>query len=556
MSAESQPRDGSRAWLVSAGLFAGLVVYLTLRELGSTAYDDSYFFQRFAIHFLDHGSFAWNVEDGPVYGSTSQLFQLVATLVTAVTRSHFVVAIRVINAVALCVLGGVLVRWCGRATQTPWHGHALALLGLGTPMVLTTVITGMETAIALALLAAVLTRMVPPQGDARSSMSPIVAAGLTVLVYLCRPDAAVIPFVVFVAMTGSRPAYLAWLGGMLGLVLLAAWGYYGTPLPLPFYMKTLALQTYGEHFVGLGWHEKQLHFGLTLALAAPLLWVVARSSSIRRASTIALALGILALWGYHLSATNEIMGYRGRFYVPGVVALTMAAARAWDGLSAWRSTVVFVAVWATAVAVAYHSGAIPNHEGFFISTVAWPAYAGTVIAGAAMALLPERGPAWTRLAVVFLAAASGTIGWKPPRSVHAPDDRLVMRRHSREVTTVRGIFDVARCLPSDEPVYHSEMGVTGVVLIDRRVVDLAGIVSKGPGIEGKSFETLCRADHPSAIFLPHRNYQAINAEIRRSPCFAEYVRVVDRSSSPLYVRSDHHEAFMNCAADVHRWRAR
>lgn len=555
MISDPQPDEtGSRSWLVGTGLFAVLVVYVTLRELGSTAYDDSYFFQRFAIHFLEHGVFAWNLEDGPVYGSTSQLFQGLATLVTAGTRTHFVVAIRVVNAVALCGLGAVLMRWCSRATSNPWHGQALALLGLGTPMVLTTVITGMETAIALALLAVVLTKMVPAHRDAASPMSPAAAAVLTVLVYSCRPDAAVLPFVAYAGSAALRreipKAYLAWLAGSMVVVLLSAWAYYGTPLPLPFYMKTVGLQSYGEHFVGLGWHEKQLHFGLMLAFAAPLVFIVATG----RRRGLALALAVAALWGYHLSATNEIMGYRGRFYVPGVVALVMAAAQAWDGFVARRSTVAFVVVWIAAVVVAYRSAAIPTHEGFFISTVAWSAYAGTVVAGAAILVLPDRIPAWSRLAIAFIAIFAGTIAWKPPRSIHAPDDRTVMRRHAREVTTVRGIFDVARCLPSDEPVYHSEMGVTGVVLIDRRVVDLAGIVSKGPGIEGKSFQTLCEADRPAAIFLPHRNYKAQNAEIQAAPCFADYVRVVDRSSSPLYVRRDHHDAFLQCATDVHRWR--
>jgi|GEM_PF-1598728 len=559
MTDNRQPDEiGSRAWLVGTGLFAVLVAYVTLRELGSTAYDDSYFFQRFAIHFLEHGTFAWNLEDGPVYGSTSQLFQLVATAVTAATRTHFVVAVRIVNAVVLCGLGAVLMRWCARATKTTWHGQAIVLLGLGTPMVLTTVITGMETAIALALLAVVLTRIVPARGDGPSSMKPSVAALLTVTVFLCRPDAAVIPFVAYVGSTGLRrewpKAYLVWLAASMALVLATAWAYYGTPLPLPFYMKTVGLQTYGEHFVGLGWREKQLHSGLTLAFSAPLVWIVATGKP--RGPTLALTLAVVALWGYHLSATNEIMGYRGRFYVPGVVALVMAAARSWDSLSRSRATLAFALVWAVAVVVAYRGGSIPTHEGFFISTVAWPAYAGTLVGGVAVLVVPARAPAWSGLAIVFVASLAGTIGWKPPRSIHAPDDRRVMRRHAREVTTVRGIFDVARCLPSDEPVYHSEMGVTGVVLIDRRVVDLAGIVSRGPGIEGKSFQALCEADRPAAIFLPHRNYKAQNAEIRASECFADYVRVVDRSSSPLHVRRDHHDAFLQCATDIHRWRRR
>lgn len=554
----------SRSCAVAVALYAVLVGYLTVRDFGATAYDDSYFFKRFALNALDHGVFAWNVDEGPIFGSTSQLFQLVATAVTAVTRTHYVVAVRGLNAAALVVAYVLLARWNGRATNHPAHGHALALVALGSPIVVATVLTGMETAITLALLSWVLTRLLDARDDAELTVAPWHAAALTVAVYLCRPDAAVIVgSVVLVRALGRRTlplAYLAWLTGGMVVVVAACWAYYGTPLPLSFYMKSLALNPYGAHMMGLSWDGKQAHFGITLAFSAPLLWVVVRSGTLRdRGATLALLVGVLALWAYHLMATNEIMGYRARFYLPAVVALGMAAARSWDAFVAreragtrWP-TVAMVVLWIAAVVVGYWTKTLPTHEGFFISQVPWVAYAGTMLAAAFVVLwLPGGSPGlgpW----VVTVALGAGLVGWKPPGKVDAPNDRQVMHRHARQVTTVRGIFDVARCLPADRSVYHSEMGVTGLVLLDRRVVDLAGIVSRGPGIDREPFQVACQRDQPAAIFLPHRNYRRLNAEIEASACFSDYARAVKRSSSPLYVRREFFDGFMACATEPQRY---
>lgn len=51
------PRSGSKVrWLLVVALYAVLVAYLSLRDFAATAYDDSYFFKRFAINAIEHGS--------------------------------------------------------------------------------------------------------------------------------------------------------------------------------------------------------------------------------------------------------------------------------------------------------------------------------------------------------------------------------------------------------------------------------------------------------------------------------------------------------------------
>lgn len=64
-------------------------------------YDDADFLKHFALNFLRDGVFAWNVSDGPVHGNTSQLRQLVVTVITAIDPPHTVALTRIVLALAL-----------------------------------------------------------------------------------------------------------------------------------------------------------------------------------------------------------------------------------------------------------------------------------------------------------------------------------------------------------------------------------------------------------------------------------------------------------------------
>ncbi|MEM9452860.1 MAG: hypothetical protein AAGF11_01690 [Myxococcota bacterium] len=554
--ADTQAPSPARTWIPVAGLYAALAAYLLVREIGVPIYDDGYFFKRFALHALEHGVYAWNLEDGAVYGCTSQIFQLLATLAAAITHTHYVVAIKVLCALSLAALGALLMRWCTLAAHSH-RGSLIALLALGSPLVLTTVLTGMETASTLLGLAAVLMAMVGPEGH--RALSARWAALLTVLVYLCRPDIALVPVVVYVVPSLLRREFPSrFLGTLAGAMLVTLVGlglYYGTPLPLSFFMKTLGLQPYGDELFALGRADKQIHFGATVAFATPLVYLAMHR---RDPTNLALLAATGALWAYHLTMTNEIMGYRARFYVPGLVPLCMAAARsdeAFRDRGHRRATLGLLVGLAAAIAVAYARDWIPTPRSDYLGRLAMPSYAGAV-ASAGWLLLPR---SWSRprldLSIMGLLAIASVLGWKRPVQFQVRSDAALMRVHARQVTTVRGIFDVARCLPEAKTVYHSEMGVPGLVLWRTRVVDLAGILSDHL-VYGESFETICERDRPEAIFLPHRNYRRLNAEIRRSPCFASYRKVVDHSASPLHIREDLVEPFLGCATDVQRWQER
>ncbi|MEM7152172.1 MAG: hypothetical protein AAF799_04980 [Myxococcota bacterium] len=559
MSSTRPPWRLATPSFAAVGLLATIVVFLFVRELGTPVYDDAYFFKRFALNAIEHQTLAWNLADGPVHGCTSQAFVVVAIIAALFSHTHYVVVIKGIGAASLMLAGGLLARWGARHAPEGSPAPMLVLLGLGSPLALSTVLSGMETAMTMAVLAGVLVVMLRPGTEPDDGPSPLVAALLTALVYLCRPDVAVVPAVVYAGhawrATGRLPwRYALMLAASIGVVWAALWAYYGTPLPLSFYMKTAGVQSYGEFMMNAAAEQKQLHVGLTLLFAAPLLWIAGHR---RDPINVALLAAVASLWAYHAGFTTEIMGYRGRFYAPGFIPLTMAAMR---GHAAFVErgrrglAVGLLLVLTVVMVIGYRQHWVPSSQDDPLSQVLWPSYAGLGLGAAWVMLASPRIGAHIQGLGLGAITIAAVLGWKPPALSPLRADHQLLRRHDRQVTTTRGIFDVARCLETPT-VYHSEMGVTGLVLFRSRVVDLVGLLSDNR-LRGESFEQQCQRDQPEAIFLPHRGYRDLNAEIQRSSCIGDYQRVVDRSSSPLHIRRDLVAGFMACARDVQRFRAR
>ncbi len=548
------PAHGVVTWALSRryhSVIALLSVYGFFAYLDAPGYDDSYFFKRFALNFLEHGVFAWNVADGPVHGSTSQLFQAIATLVSALVPEYHVIGVKVFNAACFFGLGWGLVDACEQAAADS-GALLLCLVALTSPVLLAPLYTGMETALALLLLCLCLRWMVRLLEERPLSIgrSEHLAALFTALVYLCRPDAALIPGAFFVLSNVLQRRvpwrYVVTLGALMGVLLLLFRWYYGTALPLPFYVKTQATHA-------LDWQAKLIHMGTVLSFAAPFCWLAwRRADAITRSLFAAAALFVL----YHGASTDEVMGYQGRFYAPSLVPLVLASARSWRTFLYERRrvpTVLFLLLWAAFLVAGYRASWIPNMSDP-AEQIPWPAYAGAAIAGAAillMSLLPvERR--WRGIAIPVLAL--GLVGWLPPQDAEWRDDQEMVEVYASRVTTLRGIFDVARCLPDAQNVYHSEMGVAGVVLMRARVVDMVGLLSEEVALAKRPFQEYCSRDRPEAIFLPNPSYGELTHIVSSSRCLKGYTRMVRSSATPLFVRKDLADSFRACAKDIWRWR--
>lgn len=539
-----------RIRVVVALLFALDVVYLLLRDLDLVPYDDAYFFKRFALNFSEHGSLSWNVGDGPVHGLTSQLYGAFALVLRWAAPAHFVLAGKIF---AACCL--IACFWRLTREVRSLAGLAVVLLTLANPLVTSVLHTGMETALTLLVLSASLVSVMR-HAERPRPREPLRAAAWCILVYLCRPDAALIVASAFLLLSrrAQRVRFVLLLAGLLAVWLALCKLYYGTALPLSFYAKTLGQSPYAAALRRLGGAEKRLHFATWLVIATPLL-----ALSRPRESRVAWALGWsgAAFVLYHLLLTTEIMGYRARFYVPALVPFGLAALSSVPRLD--RETTQRKLAWLTLgaclAAASYVLHLLPPPSGDVLERVPVIAYVAQLALACCACFEAEltsqlRGAALPALASLSLFMS---VAGRPPRRGLLLNDEQFLARSSASVTTTRGIYDLARCLPLRN-LYHSEIGVPGLVLPRVRIVDLAGLMSEELALQHPAFDAYCGRDRPEALYLPHKTYIEQNREIAASVCLRSYTRVISRSASPLYVRNDLLVRFQSCARDAPRWR--
>jgi hypothetical protein len=524
------------------------------------AWDDSYFFKRIGLNILEHGSAAWNVADGPVYGNTSQSFQLVALVPLLIAADHYIAIIKLLSALSLVGLFAMYVR----ATRTLVADGSpaeralalgVALLAASAPYVLLLVHSGMETCLAFVVIA--INLLAIRRGAAtRRDAAAVVAS--TVLVYLTRPDAVAISLVSLALYHGLRDRRVPWRILLLcGLALAAVLGlsqlYFGTPFPLAFYLKSRALTVYTADFVRLDHVYKVRNLLGLLVMAAPLVYVAAHG----RSAWTAAMLACFALFSvYHYFSTIEVMGSYARFYLPGLVPLALAAIEAAPRLrqrSRPLVAILFCALYALGVFCLYRYRLIYDVKNQLISRVYGDLYVGYALAAIVLLVGARlRAAAVAALAGVPILIAAVT-GLPAPRP-RLLSDRELLDRHIERPTTLRGIRAVEACIPQPLHLYHTEIGVPGVLFHDSTVTDMAGLMDTQIALHGMDFDARCTRDRPEVIFLPHRNYRSLRDQIARGTCIRDYQRVVRDSSSPLYIRKDLIADFLPCARRVgDRW---
>jgi hypothetical protein len=104
----------------------------------------------------------------------------------------------------------------------------------------------------------------------------------------------------------------------------SAW-FYGTALPLAFYVKQAAFNPCGAEAMSITAEAQRLRFSVFLLTGAPLFAV---GCLMRDRINLVLLSSVVAFEAYHLALTLDIMGMHGRYYVPALPLLAVAAARA------------------------------------------------------------------------------------------------------------------------------------------------------------------------------------------------------------------------------------
>lgn len=333
-------RWAAPAW----ALLAAVGVFLVFRDAG---FDDPYITYRYAANLADGLGFVYNPGEY-VLSTTAPLYAMALAPFAAAGLPLPLLS----NLIGCLSLGaGALALWrLGLLGEQPVAGAVAALLYPLTPGLVVTL--GAETT---AFIALVLWGFV-----AAWSGRPLAAALALACATLVRADAALaiaMAGLLILARRGWRPALTFGAGATLLVTpaLLAAWWYFGTPLP-----ATLGAKRSQAFISGSRGYFQGLRERLWALTTGPLSWPLvalaplgAAEGAMRRGP-----LAVVALWGLLHALAYSALGVTAYFwyYGPALVGLLAAAALGAQLLYAWlvrrgRPRVATALVGALALAV-------------------------------------------------------------------------------------------------------------------------------------------------------------------------------------------------------------
>lgn len=499
--------------------------FLIYPQAGIAIYDDAFFFTRYAEMFLQSGVFAFNPGEAPVHGNTSQLYQMLVTLVYWLTGRDPVLTL------LLCSVAGgwaailamvALYRAASGATGARWQWLIFCLIGAHLALSINfqfIALSGMETTWTIAVAAMALRALILLARAPR--LSNVAASGLwQIAVYLARPDAAAVALAPLAALClfGSvsiRPR--AWraagiAGGGIGAAMAASWLYYGDPLPLAIFIKALPVSTLSE------W-DGATHEGTSslisflrgygsLMVLAPLWAVIAW----RRPGDLNLAIGAAFLAGVGFVILQwvlviQIMGMWGRFYAPALPALAVPGLLGIELLLDWWRKSPRAALRAIALAALIAVFALPAAKRLFLRT-------GTSIAQA------------------MWLAEHGIPSWNAGRQMFA---RLI-----ENIGLPRALIEAFERNPRCS-IASSEDGLLAAYFRHHRIVDLSGLHDRRQAHEGFSAAYVFTELKPDVLIFPDPWYGAWVAQLRADPALArdyQMVGVARNGELPVAVRRD------------------
>jgi hypothetical protein len=329
-----QARLDKGVLLLPAAVCATLYVWNVWRVWNFTL-DDSYIFFRYAVNFAEGHGFRFNPGDAmPTEGITSFLWALMLGLTSAASLD--VVPISKLLGVA-CSLGtaaliGLSVaqlskdwRESGRGMDVTWPIACLAgtlFLALGPTAVHS--VSGMETSLACVLVGAVSYGMLTLcRGEGRPHTSVLWGVSL-LLLGMTRPELNLFCIACVVMVTACRSQRRKGLAGSTLAIVLCSyilpgalyflwrWLYFGTFLPLPYYLKVS-----GAGLNGLG----SVAAFVTWPVVAVSIGILAVGFGFRYAYALVLPALLVVLF---FLKPAHLMGIEHRFLYPMIPCLLIA----------------------------------------------------------------------------------------------------------------------------------------------------------------------------------------------------------------------------------------
>jgi hypothetical protein len=510
-------------WLVAALLVMGWVGWWWIGQLTPVIhtrldFDDAYMFYRYALHVREGLGVSWNPDGVHTYGQTAPLWGGVVVLLSYLPRGMSEVlrlgscwsSFLAMVAMAWAVAANAKSRWMRHvAVVLPMVavplGHSGIFFGNAT--------NGMETMLAVTLAALYLGAVL---GWGRGAVRPELAAAVGLLLFLTRPEAAlvvvVLPVMVWWLLPGaSRRSLMILLGLFFAAVaveMLVCRMYFGAALPLSFYMKS----RHGYAGYAANWHP----VGSAWKFVIEFRWYVALLVlCVRRAEwrlvTVCLVPALLT-FGY-LTTVTQIMGFDSRYYMPYLAFFVVPALlvldrrltevpRAWDAQKQWGPRVAALHLLAAGAVLAVCVWSVPTGVARVIDrklVKGNAVYEPAVLVTAGDAKLPE---------VPYLAAM-----WAVTDTLMAP-------------------------LPAGVTIAASEVGYLGAHAPQATIIDAAGLNDTEIALHGFSMAGLL-ARKPDVIWMPHPDYTYQRGLMLSDPALLEQYEVyADAANYGLAVRKD------------------
>jgi len=489
-------------------MLSAVAMAVLSKSSASYVWDDSFMFVRYADNIIKCHQIAWNPCGSETYGLSSLLFLVV------------VVPIRLLfpEEPALCaflssVIGGfaflfLLIALIERNVRAgPIEKQIIALIVAVSVYVavgpLTThFVSGMDTTFVMAYLTAYILLM-SGKSQPLSRTSGLISGVLGGLCFLARPDLLLYAMVVPLSMVyleqqnDSRKEAIAILGFTVvisaGVVFMANW-YFGSPVPLAFYVK--GLRFYGDNIYQV-YNLKSFHallsyllyYGIFGGAIALNIWTN-RSSFVEhlRSFEIGLLVATLAFLIYYTFFVLQIMYYASRFYYPTLPAIIYLGATSLTQMVGQR----------TCCPGLIRSGIGRN----------WPLLVGS-------SLIVILG---------FLGLISETFS-----------DRLFRIRPSALMNGNFSLVDEYRlewrdywfkledfsALPNDLEIAATEVGMLGAMNPQKKIIDLSGLNEQSIAKLDFQADHFFREYQPDLIYMPHPDYAEMILEMTTCEYFKE-----------------------------------
>jgi hypothetical protein len=460
--------------------------------------DDAYMFYRYALNVYDGRGISWNADGLPTYGITSLPWLAVVLLLVKVPFSATTVLLSVSCGAFLTAAAAMVIIVIKNSKSPAFRDALLVVPVLLLPLLLhptfdANIVNGMETMLSLfgnVLLVGAALRVQRSQ----RVLNYAVLGFAGYLAFLIRPDnglcAALLPVLIWLLW---RPRYIAraviaetCLFVPIAIQLGLAFSYFGTPLPLPFYVKSL--HGYKGYLCPVNSGSELASFA---EFVAPFLLVIfGLSHRFRQWRFVSVFLiPVLLICGYLLSVI-QVVGSNARYYVPFLPFILVPACLVLDRLLTQYSFDRIAIPWLHCVASA-------------------------VLIGAGLAGIRAISDAYAHRTVVL---------YPEPKRIIAAKGPLGELQELR--CTVGDSF--ARSLPAGTVLAASEVGCLGYAAPQVSIIDLVGLNDQEIALRGFNVDRLL-ARQPDVIWLPHTDYTWHRYEFWTDPAFLLEYNVYDQA---------------------------